>query len=70
MNLTICKCQQEKSNVMSLTTQTNIILTNPFFLFFWGKKLPNNSIVSNFWQKFPFLSKRIAQTPPILGSLG
>jgi hypothetical protein len=44
---------------MSLTTQTNIFPTNPFFLFFfWDKNSPNDNIASNVGQKFPFLLKK------------
>lgn len=40
-----------------------------FFSFFLDEKSPNDNIVSIFWQKIPFLSKRIAQTSPYVGEL-
>jgi hypothetical protein len=55
---------------MSLTTQTNIVPTNPFFLFFWGTKnrqmitLPQIS-----GKNSPFSQKELAKLPPIVGSL-
>jgi hypothetical protein len=70
MNLTICKChQQKKSNVMSLTTQTNIVPTNPFFLFFWMKNRQMITLFQFFGKKSPFYQKELPKLPPMLGSL-
>jgi len=61
---------KKNQNVTSLTTQTNIVPTNPFFLFFFGTKnhqmitLPQIS-----GKNSPFSQKELAKLPPILGSL-
>jgi hypothetical protein len=74
MNLTICKCdEQKKSNMMSLTTQTNIVPTNLFFLFFWTKNHQMITLFQMLSQIFgknsPFSQKELPKLPPILGSL-
>jgi hypothetical protein len=58
-----------KSNVMSITTQTNIVPTNLFFLFLWMKNCQMITLFQIFGKNSPFYQEELPKLPPILGSL-